>query len=66
MHDNIVARRARSEDAADAGLQQSRLSIVGDNAADDQSDMAEAGGKDASQLDAALRSAPQVVQALLG
>ncbi len=28
-------------------------------------DMAEAGGKDASQLDAALRSAPQVVQALL-
>jgi alanyl-tRNA synthetase len=29
-------------------------------------DMAEAGGKDASQLDAALRSAPQVVQTLLG
>jgi alanyl-tRNA synthetase len=29
-------------------------------------DMAEAGGKDASQLDAALSSAPQVVQALLG
>ncbi len=29
-------------------------------------DMAEAGGKDASQLDAALRSAPQVVQAMLG
>ncbi|MGC1784557.1 MAG: alanine--tRNA ligase [Acidobacteriaceae bacterium] len=29
-------------------------------------DMAEAGGKDASQLDAALRSAPDVVQALLG
>ncbi|MGC2635612.1 MAG: alanine--tRNA ligase [Acidobacteriaceae bacterium] len=29
-------------------------------------DMAEAGGKDASQLDAALRSAPQVVQSLLG
>ncbi|MHB1935122.1 MAG: alanine--tRNA ligase [Acidobacteriaceae bacterium] len=29
-------------------------------------DMAEAGGKDASQLDAALRSAPQIVQALLG
>ncbi|MEO8725650.1 MAG: DHHA1 domain-containing protein, partial [Acidobacteriaceae bacterium] len=29
-------------------------------------DMAEAGGKDASQLDAALGSAPQVVQALLG
>ncbi len=28
-------------------------------------DMAEAGGKDANQLDAALRSAPQVVQALL-
>ncbi len=28
-------------------------------------DMAEAGGKDASQLDAALHSAPQVVQALL-
>ena len=29
-------------------------------------DMAEAGGKDASQLDAALRSAPQVVQSMLG
>ena len=29
-------------------------------------DMAEAGGKDASQLDAALRSAPDVVQAMLG
>jgi alanyl-tRNA synthetase len=29
-------------------------------------DMAEAGGKDASQLDATLSSAPQVVQALLG
>ena len=29
-------------------------------------DMAEAGGKDASQLDAALRSAPEVVRALLG
>ena len=29
-------------------------------------DMAEAGGKDASQLDAALQSAPQVVQGLLG
>ena len=29
-------------------------------------DMAEAGGKDASQLDAALRSAPKVVQTLLG
>ncbi len=28
-------------------------------------DMAEAGGKDASQIDAALRSAPQVVQGLL-
>jgi alanyl-tRNA synthetase len=29
-------------------------------------DMAEAGGKDAAQLDAALQSAPQVVQSLLG
>ncbi len=29
-------------------------------------DMAEAGGKDASQLDAALASAPEVVQSLLG
>ena len=29
-------------------------------------DMAEAGGKDASQLDTALRNAPQVVQTLLG
>ncbi|HET7349053.1 MAG TPA: alanine--tRNA ligase [Acidobacteriaceae bacterium] len=29
-------------------------------------DMAEAGGKDASQLDAALHSAPEVVQALMG
>jgi alanyl-tRNA synthetase len=29
-------------------------------------DMAEAGGKDAAQLDAALESAPQVVQSLLG
>ena len=29
-------------------------------------DMAEAGGKDASQLDAALRSAPKVVDSFLG
>jgi len=29
-------------------------------------DMAEAGGKDASQLDSALRSAPQVVESLIG
>jgi alanyl-tRNA synthetase len=29
-------------------------------------DMAEAGGKDASQLDAALKSAPNVVGALVG
>ena len=29
-------------------------------------DMAEAGGKDAAQLDAALHSAPEVVQSLLG
>jgi alanyl-tRNA synthetase len=29
-------------------------------------DMAEAGGKDASQLDAALQSAPEIVGTLLG